>query len=85
MHAQANIRWASRDNSSLITAITEFIERNMNLVAGVCLGSAFVQVRTIVWLPLIDDHQCFTARLQLLAMFLARSLQVNIVVTTSWY
>lgn len=40
-----------------IEAITEFIERNMNLVAGVCLGSALVQ---------------------LLAMFLARSLQGQI-------
>lgn len=27
-----------------IEAITEIIERNMNLVAGVCLGSALVQV-----------------------------------------
>lgn len=27
-----------------IEAVTEFIERNMNIVAGVCLGSALVQV-----------------------------------------
>lgn len=40
-----------------VEALTEFIERNMNLVAGVCLGSALIQ---------------------LLAMFLARSLQGQI-------
>jgi len=40
-----------------VEALTEFIERNMNIVAGVCLGSALVQ---------------------LLAMFLARSLQGQI-------
>lgn len=31
-----------------IEAVTEFIERNMNLVAGVCLGSALVQVSCIL-------------------------------------
>ncbi|XP_054167406.1 tetraspanin-33-like [Oppia nitens] len=40
-----------------VEAITEIIERNMNLVAAVCLGSALIQ---------------------LLAMFLARSLQGQI-------
>lgn len=28
-----------------VEAVTEIIERNMNIVAGVCLGSAIIQVK----------------------------------------
>jgi Ca2+/H+ antiporter len=38
-----------------IEAMTEIIERNMNLVAGVCLGSALIQVQCLNLFSLFYD------------------------------
>lgn len=32
-----------------VEAMSELVERNMNLVAGICLGSALAQVSDIFW------------------------------------
>lgn len=62
-----------------VEVFSELVERNMNLVAGVCLGSALAQVGASLFLLqiallLILDSLLF----QLFAMFLARSLQGQI-------